>query len=934
MKRWLKRLLGGLLLAELVYLLLVNAALNLPLTQDLLNGIKPDMFAIHWDRAWSWYPFRVHARGVMVNGQSASQQWQAQGDEASASIALLPLLNKTVVIYNGQAVNGEYRQRPRVKADHKYAKYRSFFPEIDGRDPLSPARVSTGEETVKPGKGWSVELSKLHASGLSKVWILQFRGEATGDLTADLSYQSRGGPFSLSNARADIQWQGVYANGDELVSRRGSVNGTVAFEPFVPSETPGLKVLGYLDVDADLELDVESLDFLDFYLQRFSGMQVDGAGLIAGHLNFGGGRFLSGTQLSVAARALSLQLLAHRAEGDGGIKIEVATDAPQTLQMETRFDHLSARHVDSSTALFNGEGLSLALTGSAVLIGDRQGGQQTAALRIPEVKVADLSAWQRYLLPQWPVTLHGGNGLLQASAELSLDAFNAQLELHSNDADVAFQKYRVTTGLELQLKAEAPTLAKAQLDISGSSLRLDETSLATGGKGKSDPLRAEVVIDSGSVGLELPAAAGPSGESDGNLRALLSALKRVDAAQLVAGANAELDIRGSISRLGWINLFISNKQGLALSGSGDFDAHAVIDVGWPAPGSRLKVESKHLGLSVLDYQATGDGSLAMTLSGASGHPDFGLEVALKQGLFRRKGERQAFVDQVALQLHATGKDFSREGLGDDLSIRLQIPSARVRDMSVYNQYFPAASPLKFSDGRADLMADVLFKRESADGVVKLKTQGLKAQLNDQAIAGELRADIVIDGGRPADMLFDIAGSTLLFDQVRVSGAQQSFDQQDWSMRLTLNQAEAVWRKPIRLDVEADISISDTRPFVAVLANHRGKHGLLEKMLTTEDIDGTLQLNIADGRARIPYAFAGSDKLAIGAKGMFGKDSREAMFYGRYKRLGGVLKIEGERKNFDIIRARHTFDSYVPGKAPVFNVDVEDAVEQVESLQGL
>ena len=61
---------------ELVYLVVVNGALQLTLTQDLVNMIRPEKFRISWDNAWTWYPFRVHAEGIWVDGQSRSQQWQ------------------------------------------------------------------------------------------------------------------------------------------------------------------------------------------------------------------------------------------------------------------------------------------------------------------------------------------------------------------------------------------------------------------------------------------------------------------------------------------------------------------------------------------------------------------------------------------------------------------------------------------------------------------------------------------------------------------------------------------------------------------------------------------------------------------------------------------------------------------------------------------
>ena len=62
------RVLKWLLLAELLYLLLVNAALRVDFTQDVVNSIRPDKFHVSWDSAWSWFPWRVHARGIHARG--------------------------------------------------------------------------------------------------------------------------------------------------------------------------------------------------------------------------------------------------------------------------------------------------------------------------------------------------------------------------------------------------------------------------------------------------------------------------------------------------------------------------------------------------------------------------------------------------------------------------------------------------------------------------------------------------------------------------------------------------------------------------------------------------------------------------------------------------------------------------------------------------
>ena len=63
-----KRILTILVIAQLAYLLIINGALRLSITQDLVNKIKPEKFQVSWERAWSFYPLRVHAEGITANG--------------------------------------------------------------------------------------------------------------------------------------------------------------------------------------------------------------------------------------------------------------------------------------------------------------------------------------------------------------------------------------------------------------------------------------------------------------------------------------------------------------------------------------------------------------------------------------------------------------------------------------------------------------------------------------------------------------------------------------------------------------------------------------------------------------------------------------------------------------------------------------------------
>ena len=89
MFRLLKRSILFVIFLELSYALLFNVALNVPLTQKLINKIKPEKFQITWQKAWTPYPFKVFIEDASVWGASSSQKWKVDVLSASASIALL-----------------------------------------------------------------------------------------------------------------------------------------------------------------------------------------------------------------------------------------------------------------------------------------------------------------------------------------------------------------------------------------------------------------------------------------------------------------------------------------------------------------------------------------------------------------------------------------------------------------------------------------------------------------------------------------------------------------------------------------------------------------------------------------------------------------------------------------------------------------------------
>ena len=203
-----KRILTILAIAELSYLVVINAALQLPITQDLVNKIRPEKFYVSWERAWSWYPFRVHAEGVFANGQARTQQWQVTATSASGSISIVPLVLKQVYLSNITAENIDYRQRPRLKPNVDYSGRLAHFPDIKDREIIP---VESGE--LKKKRPWKIHVSDATVAGEHRFWILNIQGTATGSAFGNLYTETRRGAFWLDIEQFDLELGPALLNG-------------------------------------------------------------------------------------------------------------------------------------------------------------------------------------------------------------------------------------------------------------------------------------------------------------------------------------------------------------------------------------------------------------------------------------------------------------------------------------------------------------------------------------------------------------------------------------------------------------------------------------------------------------------------------------------------------------------------------------------------
>ncbi|MGI9314579.1 MAG: hypothetical protein ACR2PN_07720 [Luminiphilus sp.] len=625
----LKRILISLLALELGYLVVVNGALQLQITQDLVNKIRPEKFYVSWERAWSWYPFRVHAEGVFANGQARTQQWEVTATSASGSLSVLPLILKHVYLSNLQAESIDYRQRPRLKADVDYTNRLAYFPEIKGREVVP---VETAE--LKKKRPWKIHINDLQATGEHRFWVYNLQGTASGPATGNLYTETRRGAFWLDVEQFELDLGPAFLNGNAEAFRGGTVAGSLGFSPLVRAENPGRRMLRFAYLDADLDLAVDSLDFINMLTGNLGNFSITGAGQVQGRLSISDGFVRAGTQLSATADNLGVDMYDINVLGKGVVNIHTPETEDTPLGLDVQYDQLTATRAEEPAPFLIGETLHLEYRGSNFITPD------------PSLGLADL--WD---------------------------------------------------------------------------------------------------------------------------------------------------------------------------------------------------------------------------------------------------------DEEARQRRA------------DNSLNLFIERATVPDMSALNYHLPPETALQFAGGTTELNAEIFFGEELLNGTIKLDSRATQVQIDEQRLKADLDIDMNLAGGNPRTFTADFSGSTLRLFNVYVEGEKEQFEGDYWSTSLEVSTGEGTFAQPIELSAKSLITVSDTRPLVALFKNRSRTPKWLGNMMSVKNLDGEAEMQLTGGKLKVPLAYVDSEKAEVGIKATFFEGEREGVVYARFKKLDTLVKRLDGKRNVDVIKAREKFEAY-------------------------
>lgn len=890
---------------ELAWLLLVNGLLALPPMQDWISAVRPEKFRVRWEYAWSLVPFHVEARGVFANGNARRQMWQVEAASVSGWINPVPLAWKHVALYGVAGTDVAYRQRPRPRPDRDYAASEAFFPEIEGRT-VSPA----DESPYRGRRPWTVALNSIEVDGDLDYWVYQLHGSARGRLAGDLDYRTRGGPLRLDIGEVDLQLGPHRLNGDRVMFEQARARGSLGFAPFRPREDKGVALLRVLYFDLDLQADLDSLSFLDVFLLDFHQFSVDGSGEVVGRLAYDRGVVRDGTDLAVAARNLEVALLGHRIEGQGTVSLRLGEDTGGEMALGFYYGDLRVLHESDRAELLAGQGLRLEVGGDGRLLRDADtiNPSRSIALEIGRLDLPDFGAWQRYLPERWPFRLHGGNGVLSGGASIRPTAYSVDLALESEDADLGIDRFRFLADLDAALKLENPRVGTDGAHVDGTFLHLDNARLQREDGPAPEPWSASLDLPAGRMEL-----VGRRRDQETDVTDLYRILADTEMKELLSAAEGAFELKGAVSEVAWLGVFLGDRYRTRFAGAAQVEGQARIADGLPAPGTDLAVRSDGLVFNFLDYATRGRGEVRLAVEQGGERPDWRIGLVLEDADLRRRDDRATFVRDVRIEAEALVEDVDFDGETAGYALAFRMPSGRVTDVAVFNRYLPPEAPLALIGGDATLASELTLHPEDADGWVRLDARRIDLAVDGQDVRGDLLAEITVAGGRPADMAFNLAGSRLRLENVGVNGAQTAFEDDGWMAELLLTRGDTVFAEPLRLDVDAELRASDSRPLVTLFRNQEGwRPEFLARALTVENITGSARLEMSDRVLRIPMAWLDGTTIEAGAKATLSAAGNDGIVYLRYRGLDAVLRIDQGKRNIDVLRARRKFDDYRVG----------------------
>jgi hypothetical protein len=247
-------------------------------------------------------------------------------------------------------------------------------------------------------------------------------------------------------------------------------------------------------------------------------------------------------------------------------------------------------------------------------------------------------------------------------------------------------------------------------------------------------------------------------------------------------------------------------------------------------------------------------------------------------------------------------------------VALDLPTAAIHDVRIFNVLIPEAANLAFDSGTGQVTSKLQIKDRVATGTIDLVADEIALETHDTPLTGGLEVHLNLAEGDLPTKRFDLAGTTLIVDKiVNTTLSDKKQEKLDpWFVKVGIGQGTITFGRPLTVDASVMIDMYDTRPIMGLLKKLDAGPGWLGLAPTIKNVNGALNVNLGKGY----FAFDDLVMTGDGFESMGWMDARNKKSNGRlfirFKSvMAGVSFDEGKSK-IQLSKPRKWFEEQPTG----------------------
>ncbi|MDR5897638.1 hypothetical protein QC823_01330 [Halomonas vilamensis] len=752
-----------------------------------------------------------------------------------------------------------------------------------------------------------LHIATLEANGIRKLQLGDISLQGDGRFSIRQTTLSRD-TLTIPHAELDLTQGHVLRESDNAILARDiHLIASATLDTVAPTTADGTlnpDLAAALSANTELSAHADAWDVFMTYLEALPWLAISGRGALGGTLSLTHGQLDAGSQLTLNAPALTLNVdeaalspvndagettpwayperrpTVHTAQGDGTITLAVADDLPETLTLSARLNGVTVhqRLDEAPYATDTQLRLTTSLDNRRL---DRLQAPEQAALHWQDATLPDIAVLQPYLAPFLPdpSPLRLVSGQAQSHGQLTLNptSLNGNMALAGNrwitDWHAGEHIHRLTSDMQLDLAIRDAALDGSQLDLSGSQLRW-QIADAT----QQERLTSTLTLHEGRFQRENDKPRG------------------------------QFSLSGRVERLGFLNAFLPSAHGLAISGEGQLFAQGGFHDSQLTVPTRLRIDAHPLSVNFLDYQASGRGELTAQLDSDE---QAQLTLGIPRFSLKRQDDERPHVEGRHLALTTRTDAFSAamdDPQPEHFITRVSLPIIDVPDITRYNAYFPEGVGIALLDGQASLESELTLRGLQGQGDITLRAFGAELSLLEQRLRGDVHMHLTLSEGDIDTMRFVANDSFLRLENVsRLS--EEGQQDAGWWAQLDMSDATLTWDTPIDLSAHLALQLRDSGLLARLFLARARENDWLGRMLSVRNITGDAQLRLTGNQLELSDLTLGGGPLLMLADLTLANQRANGALYARLGRWGLGVALDDSEPTLHVLQPRRWFDRW-------------------------